>query len=69
MGSSPLLCGIGGMCALHRRQLQLPSSGPPLIYAMRRASRSLVPHLAAALSPGGFPRAAFEKKGPFSGGW
>lgn len=37
---------------------------PPLIYAMRRASHSLVPHLAAALSPGGFPRPAFGRKGP-----
>lgn len=69
VSSSPLHSVSGGMCGLHRRQLQPPSSGSPLIYATRRASHSLVPHLAAALSPGGFPRAAFGKKGPFSGGW
>lgn len=46
----------------------LPSStSGPLIYAMRGAVHSLVPRLAAALSPGGFPTAAFGKKGPFTG--
>lgn len=46
----------------------LPSStSGPLIYATRGAVHSLVPRLAAALSPGGFPTAAFGKKGPFSG--
>lgn len=46
----------------------LPSStSGPLIYATRGAVHSLVPRLAAALSPGGFPTVAFGKKGPFSG--
>lgn len=53
---------------LPKHQLQLPTPPPPqvpLMYAVEEgAGHLLVPRLAAALSPGGFPTAALGRKGP-----